>query len=139
MIDPPRSAVFTTRVRYFETDQMRVVHHANYFVWFEAARSEYCRKYGIDYAAMERDGYALPVVEARCRYRVPARYDDEISVTATLVERTRRTLRMSYRVERDGTAIAEGETLQVLVGSDGKPRTWPQGAGDLFSGPTVDR
>ncbi|MCS6775082.1 MAG: thioesterase family protein [Chloroherpetonaceae bacterium] len=113
------------RVRYAETDQMRVAHHAVYFVWFEAARAEFCRVRGIDYQAMEDAGYFLPVVEARCRYRAPARYDEEVTVTVHVVEHTRRTLRMGYRVTREATLLAEGETLQVLVGPDGRPRTFP--------------
>lgn len=120
------------RVRYAETDQMKVAHHAVYYVWFEAARAEYCRAHQIDYNAMEAAGYFLPVVEARCRYRAPARYDDEITITVRLVERTRRTLRMGYRVLRDTTLLAEGETYQMLTGPDGKPRTFPPDIRDLF-------
>jgi len=115
----------TLRVRYFETDQMQVAHHAHYFVWFEAARSEFCRVRGIDYAAMERAGYFLPIVEARCRYRTPARYDDEITIRAHVTERTRRTLKMGYIVLRGDAQIAEGETIQMLVDRDGKPRSFP--------------
>lgn len=113
------------RVRYFETDQMQVVHHAHYFVWFEASRSEFCRVRGIDYRAMEAQGYFLPVVEAHCRYRTPARYDDDIVVAAWVRERTRRTVRMGYQITREGTLLAEGETYQMLIGSDGKPRSFP--------------
>lgn len=113
------------RVRYAETDQMRVAHHAAYFVWFEAARAEFCRVRGIDYQAMEDAGYFLPVIEARCRYRAPARYDDDIVVTVYVVEHTRRTLRMGYRVTRENTLLAEGETLQMLVGPEGRPRAFP--------------
>src|SRR2546423_8664516 len=91
------------RVRYFETDQMKVAHHAHYFVWFELARSEFCRKYGVDYGAMEEGGLFLPVVEARCRYKLPARYDDEVTVRAEVVERSRRTLRIAYTVKREDT------------------------------------
>lgn len=119
-------ATLSLRVRYFETDQMKVVHHAHYFVWFEAARSEYCRKHGIDYSRMEAEGLFLPVVDVRCRYKMPARYDDDITVQAVVVERTRRTLRIVYTVRRADVVLAEGETLQMLVDAQGRPRSFPE-------------
>ncbi|HEV2472767.1 MAG TPA: thioesterase family protein [Chthonomonadales bacterium] len=125
----------TARVRYFETDQMGVAHHAHYFVWFEAARSGFCRKYGIDYAALEREGFALPVVEATCRYRRPAKYDDEVVVCVRLVERRRHTLRFQYTVERGGELLAEGETVQMLVNSSGKPCSFPMELAGRFDRP----
>jgi acyl-CoA thioester hydrolase len=115
----------TLRVRYFETDQMRVAHHAHYLVWFEAARSEFCRVRGIDYSQMERDGYFMPILEARCRYRRPARYDDELTITVRVVERTRRTLKLHYVVVRGEEELAEGETTQMLVDGEGRPRSFP--------------
>jgi acyl-CoA thioester hydrolase len=120
-----QSIAFSTRVRYYETDQMQVAHHAHYLVWFEAARSEMCRVRGIDYAQMERDGLFLPIVEARCRYRAPARYDDDIVVSVYLVERTRRTLKLGYRVTRGETLLAEGETTQMVVNREGRPASFP--------------
>ena len=113
------------RVRYAETDQMKVAHHAAYFVWFELARSEFCRSRGIDYRQMEEDGYFLPVVEVTCRYRLPARYDDLVTIRGEVIDLTRRTLRIRYTVTRDGTLLAEGETLQMLVGAQGRPRSFP--------------
>ena len=69
------------RVRYAETDQMGVAYYANYLVWMEVARVEHCRALGFDYRDMEREGGAfLAVTEASCRYRSPARYDDEVVV-----------------------------------------------------------
>jgi acyl-CoA thioester hydrolase len=128
------SVACTFRVRYFETDQMQVMHHAHYFVWFEAARAEFCRVHGIDYTAMEQAGLFLPVVEARCRYRAPARYDDEVTVHAAVTERTRRTLKFVYRVSRDGQTIAEGETTQVLIDRQGKPCSFPKEIAEKFGG-----
>jgi acyl-CoA thioester hydrolase len=128
------SVSYSFRVRYFETDQMQVAHHAHYFVWFEAARSEFCRKYGIDYGAMERDGYYMPVIEARCRYRLPVRYDDDVTVTATVTERTRRTLKIHYLVACEGRELAEGETTQMLIDSAGKPRSFPEEIAARFDG-----
>lgn len=115
----------TIRVRYAETDQMKVAHHAAYFVWFELARSVICRERGIDYGALEEAGLFLPIVEARCRYRSPARYDDEITIRAHVQELKRSTMRIAYVVKRNDTVIAEGETLQALVAKDGRPRAFP--------------
>lgn len=129
----PLNASITVRVRYFETDQMQVAHHAHYLVWFELARSEFCRVRGIDYTLMEQQGYFLPIVEAHCRYLSPARYDEEIVVTAHVVAAKRRTLRMGYRVTRGDTLLAEGETYQIVVGPDKKPRALPPSLYAIFS------
>jgi acyl-CoA thioester hydrolase len=112
----------TIRVRYAETDQMGVAYYANYLVWFEVARGAFCRERGIDYGEMEAGGLFLPIVEASVRYRMPARYDDEITLDIRPVELRSRTVRFAYRVVRDGKLLADGETLQVLTGRDGKPR-----------------
>jgi acyl-CoA thioester hydrolase len=131
----PRPFVETTiRVRYAETDQMGVAHHANYFVWFELARSEFCRKYQIDYKAMEASGLFMPVVEVRCRYKSAARYDDEVTIRAEVIERTRRTLRIHYKATRSEAILAEGETLQLLVDGERRPRTFPDAIAARFDG-----
>ena len=77
---------YTFRVRYAETDQMGVAHHSNYFVWFEAGRSDYCRDLGVPYPEWERHGVFLPVVEARCRYKSPLRYDELATLEVFPVE-----------------------------------------------------
>ncbi len=128
------NVIFAFRVRYFETDQMQVAHHAHYLVWFEAARSEFCRKYGIDYAQMEKEGLFMPILEARCRYRLPARYDDELQITATVVERTKRTLKIRYAVLRGEQELAEAETTQMLVDREGRPRSFPPEVAARFDG-----
>lgn len=118
-------AVLPVRVRYFETDQMGIVHHANYAVWFEAARSEYCRSFGIDYRGMEANGLALPVLELNVRYLSAAHYEDELNIRASVVECRRSLLRIRYSVERDGKVLATGETLQMLIErATGKARSF---------------
>ena len=77
------TAPTSLRVRYAETDQMGVVYHANYFVWFEVARTDLLRARGWTYREMEQAGVSLPVIEAHCEYRRPARYDDEVDIAAT--------------------------------------------------------
>ncbi len=71
------------RVRYAETDKMGVVYHANYFMWFEIGRCELLRAIGRSYREMEASGIGLPVIEAHCEYKSPARYDDELVVKTT--------------------------------------------------------
>ena len=116
------------RVRYAETDQMGVAYYANYFVWFEVGRSQYCNDCGFSYRDMEREtGLFLIVAEASCRYKNPARYEDELIIRTKVTESTRRTLRFSYEIERaDGAAIASGETLHVLINGEGRPSTFPE-------------
>jgi acyl-CoA thioester hydrolase len=129
-VEEPRVAdtgiTFALRVRYFETDQMGVAHHANYPVWFEAARSEFCRLHGIDYGQMERDGMLLPIVELNVRYLSPARYDDDITVRAWVTEVKRSLLTMRYEVTRAATVLATGQTLQMLIDRESsRPRRFP--------------
>ncbi len=113
------------RVRYAETDQMGVVYYANHFVWFEVARNAFTRQQGIDYRQLEAEGCFMPVIEARCRYRSPARYDDEIDIVIQPIQVRRRSVEFGYRILRGDEQLAEGETVQVLVGKDGKPKSWP--------------
>lgn len=132
---PGPSAEVQIRVRYAETDQMGVVHHANYLVWFELARSEFCRAHGIDYRQMEADGLILPVVEARVRYVSPARYEDEVIVRATVIEVRRSTLRIAYQARRGDDILATGETLQILIEKQSnRPRMFRKEIAGRFSG-----
>lgn len=116
------------RVRYAETDQMGVAYYANYFVWFEVGRSQYCNDCGFSYRDMEREtGLFLIVAEASCRYRTPARYEDELIIRTRVTESTRRTLRFSYEIEReDGAAVATGETLHALINAEGRLSSFPE-------------
>lgn len=127
-------AEISLRVRYAETDQMGVAHHANHLIWFESARSELCRRRGLPYGEMEARGLFLPVVEACVRYRSAARYDEEITVRVRIKERTRRTLRFEYQLDRAGEVLAEGETLQALVGTDSRIRAFPEDIAALLDG-----
>lgn len=116
------------KVRYAETDQMGVAYYANYFVWFEVGRSQYCNDRGFSYRDMERESSLfLIVAEAHCRYKNPARYEDELIIRTTITELTRRTLRFGYSIERaDGAAVATGETLHVLINAEGRPSVLPE-------------
>ena len=114
------------RVRYAETDQMGVAYYANYLVWFEVGRSQYCHDCGFSYRDMEREsGLFMIVAEARCRYRTPARYEDDLLVKTRATEVTRRTLRFGYEILRDDALLATGETLHVLINGEGRPSSFP--------------
>ncbi len=131
--DPARGIEMKLRVRYFETDQMGFVHHAHYLVWFESARSEFCRIKGIAYSEMERNGLALPIIEAQCRYMKPARYDDDLIVRAWVTERHHSLLRMRYEVLRNLDLLSAGWTLQALIQlSSGAVRRFPPEIAALF-------
>jgi len=124
------------RVRYAETDQMGVVYHANYFVWFEVGRVEFIRHMGLDYKSMEQEEDALiAVVEANARYKAPARYDDELIVRTTLAGVRGPIVRFRYAVLRaaDEMLLCEGETMHVVVGRDMKMREMPQRYVDRFA------
>ncbi len=103
------------RVRYAETDQMGVVHHSVYPVWFEAARTELSRAVGLPYTEWERRGVFLMVSEVHCRYRRPAIYDQEVTVWVRVSEVSSRRVVFTYRVNHGSEVLAEGETRHLLV------------------------
>lgn len=108
------------RVRYAETDQMGVVYHSNYIVWFEVGRVELLRALGFTYKEMEADGVHLPVVEVKCRYKQSAMYDDQILIRTRMVNLRGSLIRFGYEAirEADGAILAEGETTHFVVGAD---------------------
>jgi acyl-CoA thioester hydrolase len=117
------------RVRYAETDQMGVVYHSNYIIWFEVGRVEMLREMGFTYREMERDdGTNLAVVEARCRFKAPAMYDDLVVVRTRLVNVRESLLHFTYEVLRDtdGALLAEGETVHIVVDSGFKRMALPE-------------
>lgn len=119
----------TIRVRYAETDRMGVVYHANYLVWFEIGRTEFCRARGFAYKDMEENDRAfLVVAESYCRYKASARYDDELVIRTHITELRRRSLRFGYEIYRasDETVIAEGETGHVVTDTNGRVITLPE-------------
>ena len=124
------------RVRYSETDKMGVVYHANYLVWFEIGRTEFCRARGFSYREMEENENAfLVVAESYCRYKSPAYYDDELIVRTHITEKRRRALRFGYEIIRvaDGQVIAEGETGHVVTDGQGRVRSFPEVYNELLS------
>ena len=116
------------RVRYAETDKMGVVYHGNYFVWFEVGRTDLCLQCGFSYRDMEleHDAY-LMVVAAECRYRRPARYEDDLVIRTRIADLAKRTARFEYEVvhPKAGELLAEGSTSHVVANSAGRPRSFP--------------
>jgi acyl-CoA thioester hydrolase len=117
------------RVRYAETDQMGVVYHSNHFIWFEVGRVELLRQLGFSYRDMEsQDNCFIAVAEAKCRYRAPARYDEEILVRSELLNVRESVIHFGYELRRaeDGTLLAEGETTHIVTNSDMKICALPE-------------
>ena len=131
---PPRS-ISRVRVRYAETDTMGVVYYANYLVWFEVGRTDLLRSTGWSYREMEAEGFSLPVIEARCEYRVSAKYDDEIDVrtAGAIVSPVR--VQFDYELARlaDGVVLATGHTVHAVLDREGRPRRLPERARSMFS------
>jgi acyl-CoA thioester hydrolase len=123
------------RVRYAETDRMGVVYYANYFVWFEVGRTEWLRETGWTYRDMESDGVGLPVIEAHCDYRQPARYDDDVEIRtrATLLTPVR--IRFDYEVVRaaDAAPRAAGHTVHAALDPSGRPCRLPARVREMFT------
>jgi acyl-CoA thioester hydrolase len=116
------------RVRYAETDQMGVAYYANYLVWFEVGRSEFCRTRGFRYIDLEALGYNLVVTDVHCRYRNSARYDETVIVRTRLKGANKRMITFEYQVLREDQeeVIAEGETRHLCVDSKGKTKSLPE-------------
>jgi acyl-CoA thioester hydrolase len=127
------------RVRYAETDQMGVVYHANYLVWFEVGRVEFIRQLGMNYKDMEQeDGALIAVAEVTARYKAPARYDDELVVRTRLSGVRGSIMRFRYVVVRpepgeEEVVLCEGETVHFVVGRDMKRREMPAAYAERFA------
>lgn len=114
------SSKTSLRVRYAETDQMGIVYHSNYLIWFEVGRSELLRELSLPYTLFEEQGLGLAVVEANCRYRKPTHYDDELVIVTEMESITRKTVIFLYRVYRQETLLAEGKTVHVFINKEGR-------------------
>ena len=119
------SSQTSIRVRYAETDAMGIVHHAVYPVWMELGRSDLLRTVGQGYSEWEAQGVFMAVAELRVKYRVPARYDELIEIRTWVQEASRRKVVFGYGVTRDGVRLAEGESVHLVMGPDGRSRTLP--------------
>jgi acyl-CoA thioester hydrolase len=122
--------MFEARVRviYGDTDQMGVVYYANYLRYFEHARSELIRARGGSYRQLESRGLMLPVVEAVCRYRAPARYEDLLLIRTQVRELRRASLTFAYEIRKEGdeSVLCEGSTVHACLGTAGRPVPIPE-------------
>lgn len=116
------------RVRYSETDQMGVAHNKNYFEWFEIGRTEFCRKKGISYKAIEARGFYLVVVEAFCKYKKPLRYDEVFVVRVSLREITPKKAVFDYELltKEERKIIATGYTVHIVTNAKAEVSTLPE-------------
>jgi acyl-CoA thioester hydrolase len=117
------------RARYAETDQMGIVYHSNFVIWFEVGRVELFRSLGFTYDVMERrDGCHLPVVDLRVRFKSPARYDDEVIIRTTVKNLRSSLVHFGYEVLRagDGALLAEGETTHIVTDENMQKRELPE-------------
>lgn len=117
------------RVRYAETDQMGVVYHSNHLIWFEVGRVEFMRQMGFSYRDMERDdGLFIAVAEAKCRYRAPVYYDEEVVVRTQLKAVRQSVIVFRYELARanTGAVLAEGETTHIVTNSEMKVSSLPK-------------
>lgn len=132
----PRISESRVRVRYAETDQMGVVYHANYLVWFEIGRVDFIRGLGMDYRTMEReDGLGIAVVDVSARYKAPARYDDDLVIETRLLAARGAVIKFGYRILRpaDEAVLCEGETVHVVVDREMKKRSLPEKYANRFA------
>lgn len=115
------------RVRYSETDAMGVVHHSRYLPWMELGRTEFLRQYGFSYRQCEEEGYLFPLLAAACHYHAPAKYDDLVTVETWIKTIRPPFLEFAYKITRepDGLLLASGETKQICITKEGKPRREP--------------
>lgn len=129
------------RVRYAETDQAGMVYHSNYLIWFEVGRVELCRDHGFNYRDMEKEEDAfLPVTECRVKYRVPAKYDDEIVIRSRVLELRSRAIKFAYEVRRgeDEALLAEGETHHIVMNGQGRAKAFPPRYASLMNRKKAD-
>jgi acyl-CoA thioester hydrolase len=128
------------RVRYGETDQMRVVYHAEYLVWCEIGRTEYIRALGLPYAEMERRGTGLAVVDASLRYHAPARYDDRVRVETTLAKVGSRGITFDYVIFNadSGARLVSARTMLVALDGEGRTTTIPPDLREILGRPVPE-
>jgi len=119
-VEPLISHTIALRVRYPEVDAMGYLHHSRYFQYFEIGRVELLRRLGHRYADLERSGVFFVVVKVECRYKAPARYDEELSLTTHVVKQTHVRIDHAYELRRDQTLLAEASTTIACVDATGR-------------------
>ena len=123
--DRPDSHAIEIRVRYAETDRMGLLHHANFFVYFEIGRTELLHARGFSYREIEDAGHFLVIVDLGCKYKRPAKYDDLLTLRTTVAKVTHVKIVHTYELLRDGLLLAEGHSTLACVDRDGRPQALP--------------
>jgi len=121
------------RVRYEETDKMGVVYYANHLVWFEVARTEHFRALGFPYTKLEKEGIRIMVATAACTYKMPATYDDLLTIESRIEDVKNTSLSFTYDIFRDKDLIATGRTGHVFTDDKAKPIRIPSEIRESFS------
>jgi len=124
--------IYQVRVIFGDTDQMGVVYYGNYMRFFEASRASFLRSFGKSHADLDAWGVALPVVEAHCRYRRPAHYEDVLGVDVRVSELRAASLWFAYEIHRGDERIADGTTRHAVLGNDGQLRALPPALRDAI-------
>lgn len=114
------------RVRYAETDRMGLLHHANYLVYFEQARTELLRQNGLSYKDLEDQGFLLVIAAVEVKFKSPARYDDVLTIRTSVLRVTPVRIEHKYEVSCEGRAVAEGKTVLACVDRQGKLQALPE-------------
>lgn len=116
----------TIRVRYAETDRMGLLHHANYFVYFEMGRTELLRQRGVSYRDVEDAGHLLVIIDIGCKFRRPAYYDDELTLRTSVSRVTHVKIVHHYRLSRGDEVLAEGHSTLACIDRQGRPQKLPE-------------
>ncbi|WP_020473952.1 acyl-CoA thioesterase [Zavarzinella formosa] len=122
----PHTGDIEIRVRYAETDRMGLLHHANYLVYFEQARTELLRGSGMTYLDMENQGFMLVLTKIEVKYKRPAKYDDVLIIRTTVARTTPVRIEHSYQVLRGTELLAEGSSTLACVDREGKLQSLPE-------------
>lgn len=132
-MEPPTTTTVTRiRARYAETDQMGIVHHANYYVWMEVARVELCQAMGVRYRDMEAEGVLLAVIGTECRYISPVRFDEDVEIKTCIAKASARGVSFAYEVSCAGRHVASGETRHIFLNREMKPSRLPRPYWPIF-------
>lgn len=123
---PVRKHTITIRVRYPEVDAMGYLHHSRHLQYFEMGRIELLRRFGFSYAELERQGIFFVVAKAEVRYKAPAKYDEDLTLTTSVTKQTHVRYDHGYELRRGETLLAEGATTIVCVGRDGQIMPIPE-------------
>ncbi|MDQ2086252.1 thioesterase family protein [Herbivorax sp. ANBcel31] len=122
-------------VRYAETDQMGIVHHSNYAIWFEAGRTDFLKNIDVSNSSIEKKGLLLPLYEMKCKFISPARYEDEVVIETTLKKVSRVRIIFSYQVFNSisNRLLAKGETMHAFTNKNLKPLNAEKNIPEIYS------